>query len=100
MQNLTSHNQNIQQYASYIEGDQNKAQFYQAYGAFIHLRDVVAKNMIDMAYQLHRMKQLLPKDRFSDFANNVLGMSQRNTYRYLKVYEIALKFFSENDRLD
>ena len=27
-------------------------------------------------------------------------MSQRNTFRYLKVYEIALKFFSENGRLD
>ena len=101
MQNLTNPNNssNVKEYARYVNGD-HQAQFYQAYGAFIHLRNVVAKNMIDMAYQLHVMKQLLPKDRFFDFTSNVLGMSQRNTFRYLKVYEIALKFFSENGRLD
>ena len=44
MQNLTNPNNssNVKEYARYVNGD-HQAQFYQAYGAFIHLRNVVAK---------------------------------------------------------
>lgn len=100
MSSISNVNPNIKHYADGIENEHNKAEFFQAYGAFMRLRDIVAKSMIDMACQLHLIRKLLPNEMFFDFADDILGLKRSSVFNYIKVYDGALKLFNNSDRLD